>query len=127
MVKSVKNYQDSRIINGKINSIMNYAEREGLNITKSEIQDVLRGYEPERLKEIIDANILEYRAEREQKDRKFETKYGYSPSVQRQATSKQVPQRNTFRDGIRYASSSQNTNYRANSQRQERNSNEMER
>lgn len=126
-VKAVKNYQDSRIINSRVNGILNYATREGLNITKSEIQDFLRGNDPEKVKEIIDANIKEYRVEREKKDRSFEARFGYSPTIQRQVVRQQTPQRNNFRDNLRYNSSNVNTNTRITVERNERNSNDMER
>lgn len=125
VMNKYKNHQNQKIIDGKLNSLMNYVKENNINISEKDIRSILKEEGKGTLSEIIDNTINVTKTIREQDEKMFNATYGYEPLEQRK---KQMQNRSQqgFRDEIRYDSTPTNPNTRVTQQQQREQNHEMD-
>ncbi len=120
-----KNRQNQKIIDGKVNSLMNYVKENNINVKENDIKSILNNVTKGKLSETIDNTIVATKNYRENGEKDFKKAYGYNPIEQRK---KQMQSQNQqgFRDEIRYDSTPTNPNTRVTQQQQREQNHEMD-
>ena len=130
LMANVKEHQTKKVLDGKVNSLMNYVKENNINVKENDIKSILNNVTNGKLSETIDNTIVATKNYRENGEKDFKKAYGYNPLEQRK---KQMQSQNQqgFRNEIRYDSASTSPNTRATQQQRYENreidQNDMER